>query len=93
MSRHSLSLSHDQLMACDLDAFVAHAKILNQHHRDTFTTPFPKTPSRWLSHDEFTPHAIEFTSQGEVEGGLSWLVGATLDFSFTRALCAPIYGA
>jgi hypothetical protein len=24
---------------------------------------------------------------------LSWLVGATLDFSFTRALCAPYYGA
>ena len=35
---------------------------------------------------------IEFTSEGDVDGGLSWLVGATLDFSFTRALCAPYYG-
>jgi hypothetical protein len=27
-----------------------------------------------------------------VDGGLSWLVGATVDFSFTRSLCAPSYG-
>ena len=78
MSRHILSLSHEQLTACDLDAFVAHAEILNQHNRDTFTTPFPKAPSRWLSHYAFIPHPITFTSQGDVDGGLSWLVGATL---------------
>jgi hypothetical protein len=93
MSRHILSLSHEQLTAFDLDAFIAHAELLNQHNRDTFTTPFPKAPSRWLSHYACTPHAIELTSQGDVAGGLSWLVGATLDFSFTRALCAPHYGA
>ena len=93
MSRHILSLSDEQLTAFDLDAFVAHAEVLNQHNRDTFTTPFPKAPSRWLSDYEFTPHPIELTSQGDVDGGLSWLVGATLDFSFTRSLCAPYYGA
>ena len=93
MSRHMLSLSPDQLTAFDLDAFVVHAEALNQHNRNTFTTPFPKDPSRWLSHYAFTPHPIAFTSQGDVDGGLSWLVGSTLDFSFTRALCAPRYGA
>jgi hypothetical protein len=93
MSRHILSLSPEQLTAYDLDTFIAHAKALNQHNRDTFTTPFPKAPSRWLSHYDFTPHPIELTSQGDVDGGLSWLLGATLDFSFTRALCAPHYGA
>ena len=93
MSRHILSLSHDQLTAFDLEAFVAHAEALNQQNRDTFTTPFPKAPSRWLSHYAFTPHPIELTSQGDVDGGLSWLVGTTLDFSFTRSLCAPSYGA
>jgi len=93
MSRHILSLSPEQLTAFDLDAFVAHAERLNQHHRETFTTTFPKAPSRWLSHYEFTPHALEFTSEGDIDGGLSWLVGATLDFSFTRALCASHYGA
>ena len=92
MSRHILSLSPEQLTAFNLDALVAHAEILNQHNRETFTTPFPKAPSRWLSHYEFAPHAIELTSQSDVDGGLSWLVGATLDFSFTRALCAPYYG-
>jgi len=93
MSRHSLSLSPEQLTTFDLDAFIAHAELLNQHNRETLTTPFPKAPSRWLSHSAFIPHPIEFTSQGEVDGGLSWLVGATLDFSFTRALGAPHYGA
>ena len=33
------------------------------------------------------------TREGDIEGGLSWLVGATMDFSFTRSLCAPYYGA
>src|SRR5712691_2144905 len=93
MSRQILSLSHDQLTAFDLEAFVTHAEALNQHNRDTFTTPFSKAPSRWLSHYAFTPHPIELTSQGDVDGGLSWLVGTTLDFSFTRSLCAPSYGA
>ena len=93
MSRHILSLSHDHLTACDLNAFIAHAEALNQHNRDIFTTPFPKAPSRWISRYAFTPHPIALTSQGDVDGGLSWLVGTTLDFSFTRALCAPSYGA
>jgi hypothetical protein len=93
MSRHILSLSPEQLTAFDLDAFMAHAELLNQHNRETFTTPFPKAPRRWLSHYQFRPQAIAFTCEGEVDGGLSWLVGATVDFSFTRALCAPYYGA
>jgi hypothetical protein len=92
MSRYILSLSDEQLTAFDLDAFVAHAELLNQHHRETFTTPFPKAPSRWLSHYQFSPQAIAFISEGEVDGGLSWLVGATVDFSFTRSLCAPYDG-
>jgi hypothetical protein len=93
MSRHLLSLSHEQLTSCDLDAFVAHADALNQHNREAFTTPFPKAPSRWLSHDEFTPRPLALTREGDVEGGRSGLVGATLDFSCTRAICAPHSGA
>lgn len=93
MSQHILPLSHAQLTLFDLDTFVAHAQALNQYHRKAFTTPFPKAPSRWLSHYQFTPHPLEFTAEGDVEGGLSWLVGATIDLSFTRAICAPHYGA
>ena len=92
MSRHILSLSHEQLTSFDLEAFVIHAEALNQHHLEACPTPFPKAPSRWLSHDQFTPRPIALTSMGEVEGGLSWLVGATIDFSFRRAICAPHYG-
>jgi len=72
---------------------VAHAEALNQHHLEASTTPFPKAPSRWLSHYQFTPRPIALTSTGEVEGSLSWLVGATIDFSLTRSICAPHYGA
>jgi len=93
MSRHILSLSHECLTSFDLEAFVVHAEALNQHHLEARTTPFPKAPSRWLSHYQFTPRPIALTSAGEVEGGLSWLVGATIDFSFTRSICAPHYGA
>lgn len=93
MSRSILSLPPEQLTPFDLDALIAHAEALNEQNRQTFTTPFPKASSRWLSHYEFTPHPIAFTSQGDVDGGLSWLVGATLDLSFTRALCATSYGA
>jgi hypothetical protein len=92
MSRPILSLSHEQLTAFDLAAFIAQAEVFNQHHRDTFTTPFPKAPSRWLSHYHFTPHPLAFTPEGEIDGDLSWLVGTTLDFSFTRSFCAPYYG-
>ena len=88
-----LALSPDQLTAFDLDAFIAHAQALNQHNRLTFTTPCPKAASRWLSHYEFTPHPIALTSQGDVDGGLSWLVGVTLDCSFARSLCAASYGS
>jgi hypothetical protein len=93
MSRHILSLSHEQLAAFDLDAFVTHADALNQRHREACITPFPKAPSRWRSHSHFVARSVTLTSEGEVEGGLSWLVGATIDFSFTRSICAPHYGA
>jgi len=60
--------------------------------RETFTTLFPKAPSRWRSHEAFTPRPIALTREGDVEGGLSGLVGATIDVSFTRSICAPHYG-
>ena len=92
LSRHILSLSHEQLTACDLNAFVAHADALTQLHCTTCTTLFPKAPSRWLSHDPCRPRPLTLTTEGDVEGGLSGLVGATLDFRLTRSLCAPHSG-
>jgi hypothetical protein len=92
MSRHNISLSPEQLTAFDLEAFVTHANAFHQHPRETFTTLFPKVPSRWLSHYAFTPRPMALTSEGDVEGGLSGLVGATIDLSFTRSICAPHSG-
>jgi hypothetical protein len=92
MSRSILSLCPEQLTSFDLEAFRTHAKALNQKHLEADTTPFPKAPSRWLSHDQFTPRPIALTREGDVDGGLSWLIGATIDLSFTCTLCAPHYG-
>ena len=92
MNRKIIPVSHAQLTSLDLEAFVRQAEALNQRNRERFTSPFPKCPSRWISHYQFEPRPITFTDQGAVEGGLSWLVGTTLDFSFARDLCADAYG-
>lgn len=92
MSRHLLSLSDEQRTSFDLEACVTHAEVLNQRPRATVPTPFPQDPRRWLSHDRFTPRPLPLTQEGDVAGGRRWLVGATIDFGFPRALCAPPYG-
>ena len=91
MERKEVPLTLEQLAPFDLDAFIHKATELNQRHALTFTTPFPKAPSRWRSHYHFTPRPIALTTEGEVEGGLSWLIGATIDLRFTRSICAPYY--
>jgi hypothetical protein len=93
MSRPILSLADEHLTSFDLEAFVTHAACLNQRNREAFTMPFPKAPCRWLSHYHFTPRPLTFTTAGDIDGGHSWLVGAKIDFSFTRAICASNYGA
>ena len=81
MNRKIIPVSHAQLTSLDIDAFVRQTKALNQRNRERCTTPFAKRPSRWISHYQFQPRLITFTDQGAVEGSLSWLVGATLDFN------------
>lgn len=91
MSRKELPLPQEFIAPFDLETFVNEAAKLNQRTLEAFTLPFPKAPDRWLSHYEFKPRPIECTAEGEVEGGLSWLIGATIDLRFTRALFAPYY--
>jgi hypothetical protein len=93
MSRHILALSHEQRTSLDLEACAAHADTRHPRQRDTLPTPFPKAPSRGLSPYPGAPRPLALTSGGEVEGGLRWRVGATMAFSFPRALCAPPSGA
>ena len=84
-------MPQEHIAPFDLETFVKEAATLNQRTLEAFTIPFPKAPNRWLSHYQFKPRPIEFTPAGEVEGGLSWLIGATIDVRFTRALFAPYY--
>jgi len=91
MSRKELSLSVKNIQPFDLESLREKAAEMNRRHMETFNTPFPKDPSRWLSYYQFEPRSIEFTSEGEVEGKISQLMGSLFDFSFTRAVFAPSY--
>jgi hypothetical protein len=91
MSGKELAVPQEPIAPFDLETFVKEAATLNQRTLEAFTLPFPKSPNRWLSHDQFKPRPIEFTPEGAVEGGLSWLIGTTIDVSFTRAPFAPYY--
>ena len=68
MSRKELSLPIEHIRAFDLERLRENAADLNRRHLEAYTTPFPKAPSRWLSHYQFEPRAIELTPDGEVEG-------------------------
>src|SRR5216684_9347813 len=63
MERKEVPLTLEQLAPFDLDAFIHKATELNQRHARTFTTPFPKAPSRWRSHYHFTPRPIALTTR------------------------------
>jgi hypothetical protein len=87
-NRKIIAVCHSTLTSFDLEAFVSHPEALHQRNLHAFTTPFPKHPRRWSSHEQFHPRPLTFTDEGEVEGGLSGLVGAPLDFSCARSLWA-----
>jgi hypothetical protein len=53
MRRMELLLPRDHRASFDLETSVNEAATLNQRTLETYTRPFPKTPDRWLSHDEF----------------------------------------
>ena len=91
MSRKELSLSAEKIQSFDLENLQKKAVEMNQRHMETRTIPFSKDPGRWLSHYQFEPGSIELTSQGEVDGKMSWLMGSLFDFSFTRSVFAPYY--
>lgn len=92
MSRKELPLSAEKIQLFDLENLREKAAELNRKNRETYTTPFPKALSRWLSSYQFEPRPIEFTLDGEVEGRVSSLMGSVFDFGFTRAIFAPLYG-
>ena len=76
MSRKELSLSAEKIQSFDLENLQKKAVEMNQRHMETRTIPFSKDPGRWLSHYQFEPGSIELTSQGEVDGKMSWLMGS-----------------
>ena len=69
-------MAHEPLTSFGLKACVTYTAVLHQRNRETLTTPCPKVPSRWLSHDQLTPRPLTCTVEDEVAGGLSGLIGA-----------------
>ena len=91
MCANKLPFPQEKMAAFDLQAFVRVAEELNVRNSETFTTPFPKDPSRLRSHYQFVARPIELNEAGEPEGGLSRLLGSVIDLSFVRSLFAPCY--
>lgn len=91
MTRNILSLEREKIKPFTLDAIRREATELNQRLQNTYTTPFPKAEYRWISHYWFKPNPIEFTKDGEVVGGLSFLACSLFDFSFVRSVAAKEY--
>lgn len=91
MARNKLELSPEKIAGLDLETIAKKASELNKKNQETHTTPFPKDQSRLESHYRFEPRRIDFTCEGEVEGGLSRLIGSLFDLSFTRSLFARYY--
>jgi len=60
---------------------------INWAHRK----PFPKEEERRLSHYRFQRRFVAVNDDGSVQGGLSQLVGSTIDFSFVRSISADAY--
>jgi len=93
MCLKKISLPEKRMADFDLDAFVRAAGELNRRNAETFTAPFPKDPSRFVSHYRFVSRQPEFAGVGEPQGGFSVLLGSVTDFSFVRSLFAPFYSA
>jgi hypothetical protein len=91
MVRNKLDISKTALSSFSLLELVKKAEELNRENQKTYTTVFPKDSKRLLSHYCFKPRPIRFTSEGEVEGGLSSLLDSLFDFSFTRSIFASLY--
>ena len=87
-----LALSLEHLTPCDLDTFLAYAETLNQHNRETCTTP-PSPRLKPLALPLCMPAlSLTLTAQGDVDGGLRGLVGVPLDFRCPRSWCATASG-
>lgn len=91
MPRHQLKICQEALSPFLVSELKKAAEEFNRKNREHYTKPFPKEPARWESHYHFEPRDVTFTTTGEVDGGISWLVGSLFDFTFIRSLVASDY--
>lgn len=93
MCLKKISLPRENMTDFDLESFAEAAEELNRKNAEASATPFPKDPSRFISHYEFEPRPIEFAGIGEPQGGLSGVLCSVADFGFVRSVAAPAYSA
>jgi hypothetical protein len=91
MPRRKLKICQETLSPFLVTELKSAAEEFNRKNREYHTRTFPKNPARWLSHYHFEPRRVTFTPTGEVDGGISWLVGSLFDFSFIRSIVASDY--
>ena len=92
MTEKSVALPLGIVKKFTLDTVRVQFVQINQEVNNTYQTPFPKQRSRLISWYEYQHLEIELDENGQVKGGLVWLVAALPDFTFVRSVAAPAYG-
>jgi len=92
MTEKSVALPLEIVKKFSLDTVRVQFVQINQEVNHTYRTPFPKQPSRLISWYEYRHLEIELDENGQVKGGIVWLVAALFDFTFVRSVAAPAYG-
>jgi len=92
MTEQSVALPLEIVKKFTLDTVRVQFVQTNQEVNHTYQTPFPKQRSRLISWYEYRHLEIEFDENGQVKGGMVWLVAALFDFTFVRSVAAPAYG-
>ena len=92
MSRKELPLPQEHIAPFDLEAFVNEAAKLNQRTRRPSPSPSRRPPTAGCRTTTSGRARSSSRLQGEVEGGLSWLIGATIDLQLhPRPLCPLLF--
>ena len=92
MTEKSVALPLEIVKKFTLDTVRVQFVHINQEVTNIYQTPFPKQRSRLISWYEYRHLEIAFDENGQVKGGIVWLVAALFDFTFVRSVAAPAYG-
>ncbi|MBM3148790.1 MAG: hypothetical protein FJ008_04315 [Chloroflexi bacterium] len=91
MTEQSVALPLEIVKKFTLDTVRVQFVQINQEVNHTYQMPFPKQRSRLISWYEYGHLEIELDENGQVKGGIVWLVAALFDFTLRQAQGRLLY--